>query len=185
MFTLGVLGDDLVGIIKKFQTNPDQTLQTFEGIQGDHIMFEKRLKFYTLRRFIKLREEYEWFSKLEKTRQNGFYSDYFEMLQNPVNLDSQDYDQAIFRLAKVRYVGISIIDLINTSDEQLIKHFDKIRRLFRDYMIYDKIGTSLSKIRETRGSIFEHISKSLATIFDEPKTLLLNNQIPDGTTLEA
>lgn len=171
MFTMGVIGDDLVNLIKKYQVNPDQTLKTYEDLIVDPILFEKRLKFYAFRLFIKLSKEYQWFSKLEKTRQNGFYSDYLEMLQNPVNLDSQDYDHAIFRLAKVRYVGISIIDLLNTNDPVLIEHFTKIRSIFKNYKIYESIKVSLSKIRESKENIFDQIIKRISKLMEQLNTL--------------
>ncbi len=153
MFAMGVFGDELMKFIEKVRQNPNDIIRLNEEMKKDkEEFFRKNMQRYMFRKFIQLRNEFDWFSKVDIFRQDGFYSDYEEQLKNPIKISPDDYGQVIQRLEKVRNVGKGIIEAFENQDEDTQEQFKEIKRDFKQKNYYEKIGNSLTKVRQSRES---------------------------------
>ncbi len=160
MFVMSLFGEELLKFIGKVRENPNSIIILSEEIKNDKEFFEKNIKFYLFRKMILIKEEFNWFSKVDIFRKEGFYCDYDDQLKNPIKITKEDYYGVFQRLERVKKIGIALIDSFNIQDEKTTEQFDNIKRDFKQKDYYQKIGDSLATMRKTRQSPFDLIKQS-------------------------
>jgi len=174
MFSMGIFGDELMKFLKKTRENPQEILNLIEEKKNNIVSFEKKIKFYALKKIVLLKREFEWFAKVDIFRQDGFYCDYVEQLKNPITISPIDYEQVIVRLEKVRTVGKGIIEAFDTTDEISNEQFAQIKRDFKQKKYYEKFSKALATVRQTRENPFDLIKKNISDSF--PSLALVYNE---------
>jgi AbiV family abortive infection protein len=161
MFVINIFSEEIKKYIIYFRDKPNELILEIAKIRGDRRYLEQKLKYYTFRKIIALKKEFEWFSKVDVLRQDGLYCDFDEQLKNPINISEEDYQQVFRRLEKVKEVGQIIIDSF-TSHEYLYKDYIEQMKLdFRQNDIYQKISNALMKLRHSNENPFELIMKNI------------------------
>ena len=155
MFAICLFGEDLLKALKRMKKEPAWMLKLNEERKNDKDFFEKRLRFYVLRKFITLRRELNWFSKVDLFRQEGFYCDYKSTLKTPIQISETDFTEVIKRLEKVKSVGKGLIQALESDDEEYLKRFSDFIIDFKKNQYADKIANALAVIRKTRKPPFE------------------------------
>jgi len=161
MFVMGIFGDELLNFINKIQQNPKIIKKLNDGLKNDEDFFEKNLKFYVYRKLVLIKEEFNWFSKVDVFRQDGFYCDYEEQLKNPIKITDIEYYGVIQRLERVRKIGFEIIDSFNEQDEMTVKTLNYLKQNFNQKNYYEKIGNSLTTLKKTRQNPFDFIKQKI------------------------
>jgi AbiV family abortive infection protein len=164
MLVINLFGEEFAKIIKYFKEKPEELVAKINQMQNEKDFFEKNLKNYFFRKFITLKDEFEWFSKADFYRQDGFYCDYKEQLKSPIKITSEDYHQVYLRLDKVRIIARIIIESFETEEKFYKEHIEKLKLDFREKNYYDKIGSALIQINHTNEDPFDFIRKSISSI---------------------
>lgn len=162
MFVIGLFGEDLIKALKRIKEEPEWLLKMSKEMKNDKEFFEKRLRFYSLRKFVTLKRELNWFSKVDLFRQEGFYCDYKASLKSPIQVSEIDFNEVIKRLEKVRHVGNSLIQAMETDQEEYIKQFSNFSSDFKKSQYADKIACALDGIKKTRKRPFELLKERLS-----------------------
>jgi hypothetical protein len=160
MFIMSVIGDDFLKFISKIRKDPKILVTLVDKIKTLKGYLEDYLKPYVEKKIEVFKEEFNWFSKVDIFRQDGFYCDYDEQLKNPIKITYEDYLKVMQRLERVRKIGIAIIDSFNIEDEFTVRQIQITRRDFKQKNIYQKIGEALNTIRETKQSPFDLAKQS-------------------------
>lgn len=164
MFVMSLFGDELIKFIMEYREKPQALIAFMEEMKSDKDIFERKMKFYLFRKIIVLRKEFEWFSKADLFRQDGFYCDYDEQLKNPIAISLDDYQIVFQRLEKVRIFGKGIIDAFNSNEEIYNEQIERFRQDFRQKDYYTKIAYSLATLRQTKMSPFDLFKESFIKI---------------------
>lgn len=157
MLLINTVFEDLVAFVMHFKLKPDE-IKNFSQKFKDKSFFDWKVQFFILKRMAKIKTEFKWFSKLDLFRQDGFYSDYYHELKSPLQITKIDHDQIIERLEKVRFMGKSFIDIIVSGTKEDRDPFKELRDHMKRDNVYQKIAESLSSLRRSRTSPFEHIA---------------------------
>lgn len=161
MFVMGLAGEELVKLVQSFKGRPQELTTLMNKIKTDKEFLRTTGTRYVLKKLVVLKNEFDWFSRVDIFRQDGFYCDYDEQLKNPISITEEDYRHVISRLEKVRLVGKALIDSFDTKDEVYLEHIRKMKRDFKAKRFYDKIGESLATVRQSRESPFDLIKNSM------------------------
>jgi AbiV family abortive infection protein len=159
MMVINIFMEDLKTYFIKFREDPSNGMDFLGGINANDINFVSQVEKYGLETMARLALEFEWFSKVDVYRQQGFYSDYEGQLQTPIKIDAETYQQAFARLEKVRAVGLELITSLESSEELYVNHFNSMRRNMKQKKTYALIGNSLAVLRQTRENPFAVIKK--------------------------
>lgn len=159
MLVINIFTEEFKTYFLKFREDPAKGMAFFNGIKANDINFVSQLEKYGLETLDRLTAEFEWFSKVDIYRQQGFYSDYEDQLQTPINIDAETYQQAFSRLEKVRAVGLELITSLESSGELYVNHFNSMRRNLKQKKTYARIADSLAVLRQTRENPFAVIKK--------------------------
>ncbi|MBK7683086.1 MAG: AbiV family abortive infection protein [Bacteroidetes bacterium] len=161
MFVVSVFGDDLFKFLAKIRENPNEIEKFSENFKKEnHELFERKLKFYLIRKIIRLKGEFDWFSQADIFRQDGFYCDYDESLKTPISISAKNHKEVIHRLEKVREVGKAIIEAYECTDEITVKYLKLAVKECKKQNLYFQIGNSLASVRQTRTNPFHLVRKS-------------------------
>ncbi len=158
MLVVSLFGEDIIKHLLDFRENSAKYLTIKEEVTKPDFI-EAKMKYYILRKFVQMKRELEWFSKVDKLRQNGFYSGYDNKLFSPVDLGAEDYKEVVKRLAKVRFVGNEFIKSIEMGGEHIQKIVSDSRRDFKRNKHYAKIEKALKNITKQRESPFDLFKK--------------------------
>jgi AbiV family abortive infection protein len=161
MFLMGIFRDELFRFLKRHHADDNYISGLYGEWQNDQEKMLRKIKFYAFRKFIQVRREFVWFSKIDLFRQDGFYSDYEDQLKNPMSISIEDYQKLYDRLKTVREVGLEIFETLNDQDEQTAERLGELKKQFREKDYYKKISDSLTTIRQKRQSPFEMIKEHL------------------------
>lgn len=162
MFVMGFVGEELVKLAQSFKGRPQEFLILTNRIKTDKEFLRTTGTRFMLKKLVVLKNEFDWFSRVDIFRQDGFYCDYEEQLKNPISITKEDYQHVISRLEKVRLVGKTLIESFDTTDKIYLDHFAKMKRDFMTNKLYDKIGESLATVRQSRDNPFDLIKKNMA-----------------------
>jgi AbiV family abortive infection protein len=163
MFVMGLMGEELIKFIQKFHDNPEEMTKTMERMTSDE-KFLNQIGFrYLLRKMVLVKNEFDWFSKVDLFRQEGFYSDYENQLKTPISINEEDYNQMVLRLEKVRTVGKELISSFESTNVEAQKNLERLRMHFKDKEIYDKISNVLTTTRQSKTTPFELIKKNISS----------------------
>lgn len=161
MFVVSVFGEELIRLIQMLKGDPKLLPNLIVKFTNNDPVMLRWLKIYSIKKFLMLKREFEWFSQVDLFRQDGFYSDYDGMLRSPLKIDGQNYFEVIHRLDKVRRVGKSLIDSLNSEEELYTEHFQNMKQMFYQENFYDKIGAALSTVRKARQNPFDVIVEKI------------------------
>jgi len=156
IFIITLFGDDLFTAIKKMKKYPSFALEI-----KNFYFNETKLKWYFLRKFIRINREIEWFSKAEVFRQNGFYVDMKGSLISPLKLTKKEFTEAKQRLDKINELININIECILSDDVEMIQEVEKLKKLFEDENLYLKIETELENKQKGKKTFFEIFSTSI------------------------
>ena len=159
MLVLNIFMEEFKTYIQKFREDPVIGMAFFDGLKANDVNLLSQLEKYGIEMFERLSSEFQWFSKVDLYRQQGFYSDYEDQLKTPIRVDAETYQQAFSRLAKVREVGLELITALESSDKLNVDHFNNMRRSLKQKKTYAQIGKSLAVLRQTRENPFVVITK--------------------------
>ena len=138
IFVMNVFAQKLKKFILKIRDDPEYILRLSKEIKHENFL-EKKLKIPLLRKLSELRKEFEWFSDIDISRQNGFYIDYSNVLKTPLNITSQDYIKLKTKLAKVRNVGNGIIQVFEENSPETALQLANLLNDFRKKEYYNFI----------------------------------------------
>ncbi|OJW31543.1 MAG: hypothetical protein BGO54_13860 [Sphingobacteriales bacterium 46-32] len=161
MFVMNLFGGEVLKFLQQVRDNPEKLLQLRNEIISTEDYIEKKLKFYLFRKAIYLKQEYQWFSKLDLFRQDGFYSKYDGTLKLPMQIGANEFDQHIQRLQKTKQTIAGLIEAFQTTDPGMKNHIAELRKDCIRKKYYEKISAVLTKLRQDRGSAFEHFATNL------------------------
>jgi len=161
MFAMSLFGEDLLKFIDKVHTNPNEILELNRERKENKSAFDRRIKHYTVKKMVLLKKEFEWFSKIDIFRQDGFYSDYENQLKNPIEINAKDYNEVALRLEKVRMIGKKIIEAFDSADAQIVEQLEKMKNDLKEKKHYEKLGETLLNIRKYKGNPFQLINTIL------------------------
>jgi AbiV family abortive infection protein len=155
MFVMNIFIDDLKGMVLKIRKDPSVILKYKENKTG----IDSLIKMYALRKMVVVKEEFYWFSKVEKYRQEGTHVDYDPTIKTPLSITHEDYQEVYKRLENVRVVGKGIIESFDTSDEELLKHIEELKQEFITEDWYTMIKETLISTKNGRKNPFDLFEK--------------------------
>lgn len=159
MFAIGSFGDDIVKLIEGLRKNPQLIEAIIKNYKEDKTQFKNWIFDYLEKKLNSLAEEFDWFSRIDMFRQDGFYCDYKNQLKNPIEISENEYQQAILRLKIVRRFGNSIIESINSQNPDMMKRLNDLKINFIKNDYYGKIADALTSLKIKRESPFEIIKR--------------------------
>lgn len=158
MLILNVFSEDLFKFISEARENPEKTFNTLSAFFENEKSIQLKAKFYLFKKIILLRKEFRWFSKLEKSRQSGFYYDFIDIPLNPITITEQNYIEVHSRLDKVRKIGLIAIDVLTNQDESFSEQLEQLKKDFKNKKYYENISNVIIKAKKKNKNIFEAIS---------------------------
>lgn len=144
--------NELPGIVFSLTLTPQMFRQARNGetvtgeIKGPDFNKE-HLKDYFRKKRDQVIIEGDWFARLESLRQTGFYCDYRDDLENPVDVTKEQYREVRKKLSQVRRVVLEIIDLINSGDPENNSIIGDLVRDFEEKNMYKQVQEDLKEVR--------------------------------------
>lgn len=166
MLVFSVFGEDLTKLLIKYRNNPQLIVWLNERNKRNKGFVEKFAKRYFQNKLPLLINELDWFIKMDIFRQDGFYCDYDNHLKTPLNINENNYQEAIKRITKVREIGLLFIEsyeAINDIDNKLIIKFNSGLKITG---AYQKLGEKLSSFKPNKGP-FDSLKVILQNIQDK------------------
>jgi AbiV family abortive infection protein len=154
IFAMGIFGDEIFKLIKTLSKNPKLIAKLNQSLKENNPRFKRNMLIYLARKIILLRKEFEWFSKVDVFRQEGFYSDFHNTLKSPLKISPAEYEDVIVRLGKVKILTNLIIEAYNTSDKLVIEQITNIKIQIKENGVYNELAGALTKTRKTRETPF-------------------------------
>lgn len=162
MLVISIAGSEMIAILKRFHSGQIDV----EGLQHemtiDGSFFEKKYKFWLLKRFLTVRKEFRIFKTFNRIRQNGVYSDFQETFHSPILVSEKEYKEILERVAKVRYIGRTLIHQMLRENEKIDEILSTLRIDFEKRKFYDSIATALERLRKSKGTPFELLENDLS-----------------------
>lgn len=162
MFVLNLVGEELIKFLQKFHDNPEEMIKTMERMTSNEKQLNQIGFRYLLRKMVLVKNEFDWFAKVDLFRQEGFYSDYENQLKSPISINENDYNQLILRLEKVRVVGRELISSFESKNPEAQKNRERLKMYFKDKQIYDKISNALNSTKQSKATPFEFIKMNIS-----------------------
>jgi hypothetical protein len=160
LFVMGIIGDDLIGLLKRVKEDPQKLVQWHKQFIQEENSLEKHYKSYLLRKLVLLKREYEWFGKIDFLRQDGFYSGLKDEIKTPVDIPKEQYDEVIKRMQKVWAAGHWLIQSFETADDSLKDHIANLKQSFTN-KFGPKIAEGLAAIRRSGVGPFKHVQTQI------------------------
>jgi AbiV family abortive infection protein len=156
LFVVGSLLGEFLDLFKQLLENPEELKRFTEEVKRDGKSFLKRMTIKFFRKFIQLRKEMEWFSKVDIMRQEGFYSDYNGYLKNPGSISEKDYLEIVNRFEIVREMGQGIVKSFKNRE----KKYEELKDEYKTNNYYAEIEKALDLIRKKRKKPFDLLKES-------------------------
>lgn len=158
MFVIGIIGDDLVRFLESLRNKTTKEVEVImEHLISNKELLNQKIEEYALKKVAQIQIEFEWFSKIDIFRQDGFYCDYEEQLKDPIDISAEDYHQVISRLEKVREIGKIFITTLISTNETSQNHFLLLKKNLAEKQIYKKMEFALQHLKKTRENPFDVI----------------------------
>lgn len=151
MLLLNLFISDFKKFFKKIKENQADIIEMYEN----KVSAENIAKKYMLKIIPILKDEFEWFSKVEKVRQQGTHVDLEEEIITPLSLTSKDYDEVFKRMNNVRYIGQEMIETLNSDTEELKQQLSKIKKKFIISDLYSNISKAIASTKNGRKNPFD------------------------------
>jgi hypothetical protein len=108
-----------------------------------------------------LSNELNWFARVDGFRQNGFYCDYSEQLDKPLDINEEDYRNVYTRLEKVRKICEGFFEVFANADYK--EDFEEKLLQFNRKETYDFIEDILDNLRQSEDGVFDIIKNKFET----------------------
>lgn len=180
MFAANFFGEELMKLIINVKEGRVNPLELMNKIQTNDPRFSRQLLHYGILQFRKLRTDFEWFSKIDVSRQDAFYSGFDGAIKSPIEISSDEYEDFIFRLGKVRMVGLQFIEAVESPEAIFQDHLRQMRRDFTKNKYYKKMGVAITMLNESKGDPFAFFSNFLKGDFTPPNSLLTRKPEKSG-----
>jgi AbiV family abortive infection protein len=185
MFAIGSLAEDIVRLVKELRKEPtliDKIIHTFTN---DRAQFESWIFEYLQHKLNTLGKEFDWFSRIDMFRKDGFYCDFRDYLKNPVEITELDYQHAFIRLNLVRNLGMSLIDSINDQNPVLSEALNSLKSNFIKYDYYTKVSTLLAVLKNKWDNPFEIIKSYILENVDTKDMIsILNTNSTENKSID-
>jgi len=160
LLVIYVFGSDLARLFKAYLVTPKKAIEWLTLI-NDQEWTNRFLTLYCSRKFRLLQKELDWFSKLERYRQNGFYYDYDN---DPLSVTPTAYQIAFERLSKVRRIAILFIDTYRTIDPQNKEAFNQLLITVRAPKTREALGLLIKKVKRNKEESFDGLKEMFTQI---------------------
>jgi AbiV family abortive infection protein len=150
LLLINLFAEDLIKFIKLIGKDVKIVLDFQYSIIKNNDDFNKMVLYYIDQKSAALKIEFEYFSKLEKLRQEGFYCDYDDTFKNPLDINETDYNELYLRLSKVRKIGFMIIESYSSKSEESKLQIEMLKNTLKEVDFYNKFGDVLNKINKTK-----------------------------------
>ncbi|THU33009.1 AbiV family abortive infection protein [Niastella caeni] len=154
MYAMGLLMDELKGFILLLQSNPTLIMEWMVMYKKDDPDFTRLLKYYGIKKVNQFKREFHWFSKVDKLRQNGFYSDYDEFLIVPSDLTLEDYNHARERFSKAKDICIGLIASIREGNPEFKNFIEQTMNDMKTKGRYTSIENWLEQLKSYKNDPF-------------------------------
>lgn len=161
IFIIALTGDELKKAFKKINDNPNKVSELVKSMREDKDFFEKKFGYYLRRKVVILKQELNWFSKIDLFRQRGFYCDYNNKLESPINVLKEDYEEVIIRLQRVRNAGIDFLEQLSKNETDSSTQVEQLKAEFKEKKLYEKITRGLELIKKSKNKPFEYLKNIL------------------------
>jgi AbiV family abortive infection protein len=175
MFAMGSFINDFTNLINEFRKDPS-LINAWINVSSDkRFEFETWLIDYLKEKFNSLGIEFNWFSNIDRYRQDGLYCDYNNNLKNPIDISKQEYQFAFYRLELVRRIGISFFESINDENLAMQDVLCSIKDGLIKNDFYNKASKIFSSLRNIKENPFDTI-KNFIMERDDMKDILSSFQ---------
>lgn len=124
------------------------------------------LKDYILKRTLQIKAEVEFFSKLDRTRQQGVYSD-FDHAAELITISPQKYKELHIKIASLNSIIYMIMGAFtNFPDDEIKKYFQKLKVDFKK-KYNQHIEILLSKINKSNVKSYETMQEAIEEFYIE------------------
>jgi AbiV family abortive infection protein len=159
MFVAKIFGDDVIQFMEKVKSDPDEWKKISSRLAKDSTYIAPAIRMYVLRKFVQLQKEFIWFSKLEYFRQIGFYSDFENLSEEVIEIDSEDFSKIKSRLTSVKDVIINLIETINSDDPKYIDQITELKSNCETNDFYHQVQIGLQKLHISKLTPFEILKR--------------------------
>jgi AbiV family abortive infection protein len=149
MLCASIFGDEMVKFISSLRNEPERLSRLTKYLKEGNPVARKWLERYAIRKGEVIRDEFNWFSKVDLFRQDAFYSDFSEELKSPLNISRETYIATISRLKRVRQIGHYLVEALNSNDAIYRDHFNNMQKMFNEENYYKKISLALIAWRQS------------------------------------
>jgi hypothetical protein len=130
-------------------------------------------------KIIILKEELDWFSKVNLFRQAGFYSD---GITTPLTITNIEYAETYKRLEKVKKIGLGFIDFYNLENTEMKEFIEETIIDWKRKRTYEGIASILESLKKQKRDPFSNLNNIFQQMLNEnPSTFLT---IPDNQIAE-
>lgn len=149
MFLVNIFSQEIGLYILRIKSNPQDMIDWMHRLFANEIGALNNLDAYWRLKSRLVRREFEWFEKVDIFRQDAMYSDFDEGIKSPLFITPETYIDTVERLKKVRDVGLSLIETLESSDEVYVNHYRMMKNQFKVDNYYPKIEALLMGIKRT------------------------------------
>lgn len=160
LFALNDLWQDMAKILIHLIKDPNAIERWKEEMNNFDEFIEQKLKPYFEKKAEIYRIEFEWFSKLEALRQDGFYYDYNEEIQNASFSQEAKSKDIYEKLKIVQAMGKGFIASYENNNES-IQHLQPIIQEWDQKNHYQKVDNMLLLLRKDSRNPFDAIRKKM------------------------
>lgn len=171
MFAMGSFISDFTNLISEFRKDPSLISAWINISSNKRLEFETWIVEYLRGKFTTLGIEFNWFSNIDRYRQDGLYCDYNNNLKNPIDISKQEYQFAFYRLELVRKIGISFIESINDENLAMQNVLCSIKDGLIKNDFYNKASKIFSSLKNSKENPFDTI-KNYIVERDDMKDIL-------------
>lgn len=159
MFVVWVFGEDFKALFSKFSNKPEAFINFSMKLFSNDTEINRQIELYSLNKFEQMKTEYDWFSKLDVFRQDGFYCDFDDYLKSPIQITLEEYSKLCDRMNAVRGVVKELIVSIWSEEEVYSSHIEMMKKFMIEKGVYKHIENGLKDIRVARTNPFEVVAR--------------------------
>lgn len=161
LFALNDLWQDMAKILMHLIKEPNTIERWKEEMNNFDGFMEQKLKPYLEKKAEIYRIEFEWFSKLEALRQDGFYYDYNEVIQNASSFSQEAKCKDVYEKLKiVQTMGKGFIASYDNNNES-IQNLQPIIQEWDQKNYYQKVDKMLLLLRKASRNPFDAIRQKM------------------------
>lgn len=156
VYIIAYAGDRLKELISKYDELPTAEKNLLE-LYKNKDAFKRRAELYLMRRVIEIRNELEWFAKIDSFRQDSLYTDFIGDLKSPLDIDKTTHDNLVNKLSKVKNVCRYLFSVMSQPTYEGSIEIDKMKQEFKTKRYYDSVAVSLKNMQKSTKDPFQVI----------------------------